>query len=78
MFGRKLKDEITKLTYRVAELEERLCPCESHKWKKVDWFLSGGTGRGDEITSYIYKCERCGKKATTIQPFLDREETEYG
>jgi hypothetical protein len=25
-----LKAEIVRLQYRVAELEERLCPCEEH------------------------------------------------
>lgn len=36
MFGRaKLKAEIMRLTYRVADLEERLCPCEEHDWKQI-------------------------------------------
>lgn len=37
MFGRrKLKAEVVRLSYRVLELEERLCPCESHSWVVVD------------------------------------------
>lgn len=32
---RKLNEEIIKLNYRIAELEERLCPCGSHDWKKI-------------------------------------------
>ena len=59
---RKLRDEIMRLQYRVSELEDRLCPCESHKWKVVGFYLTGGTGRGDEITIEKLKCERCGKK----------------
>ena len=46
----------------MAELEERLCPCESHDWKQVGYSFEGGTGRGDEITIYDYKCKRCGKR----------------
>lgn len=69
MFGkRKLKAEIVRLTYRVAELEERLCPCEQHDWKQtgVDYGVSGC----DSI--YRYKCARCGKTMRSIQPYLER------
>lgn len=44
MFGNKrLKAEIVRLSYRVAELEERLCPCEQHDWKRtgVDYSYDG-------------------------------------
>lgn len=60
VFRRKLKAEIVRLTYRVAELEERLCPCEDHDWKKIgshDVWL----GPMDFETVYHYKCKRCGK-----------------
>ena len=74
MFGkRKLKAEIARLTYRIAELEERLCPCEYHHWKKIGMALVGGTGRGDEETIYTYKCKRCGKSIKTWRPFLEKE-----
>lgn len=59
MTKRKLKYEIVRLTYRVAELEERLCPCEDHDWKKI--------GRhnvfcGEDVEAiWHYKCRRCGK-----------------
>jgi hypothetical protein len=62
MFGNKrLKAEIVRLSYRVAELEERLCPCEQHDWKRtgVDYSYDG-TGGCDAM--YNYKCARCGKK----------------
>ena len=48
---RKLREEVIKLNYRIADLEERLCPCEEHDWKEVD--LSTDSCR--------YKCKRCGK-----------------
>ena len=32
MTKRRLRAEIVRLTYRVAELEERLCPTEQHDW----------------------------------------------
>lgn len=69
---RKLKAEVVRLTYRVAELEERLCPCESHDWKRVGVSFEGGTGVGDETTFYHYKCRRCGKQLISIQPLLER------
>lgn len=73
---RKLKEENTRLRYRVAELEERLCPCEGHAWKHIGGVdLVGGTGMGDELSIYNYKCRRCGKTMRSIQPFLDREDT---
>ena len=57
---RMLKDEIVKLKYRVAELEERLCPCEEHDWKKVGEHFIYDMGGGC-VTSHHYKCCRCGK-----------------
>ena len=73
MSKRKLKEENTRLKDRVSELEERLCPCEGHDWKHIGTDLEGGTGRGDELSIYNYKCRRCGKRLRSIQPFLDRE-----
>jgi len=73
MFGkRKLKAEIVRLTYRVAELEERLCPCEQHDWKCVDMDFEYGSGVGDVETIYRYKCKRCGKQMRTWKPHLER------
>ena len=69
---RKLKEENTQLRYRVAELEERLCPCEGHDWKHIGINLEGGSGMGDELTVHNYKCRRCGKVMRSIQPFLGR------
>lgn len=69
MFGNKrLKAEIVRLSYRVAELEERLCPCEQHDWKRtgVDYSYDG-TGGCDAM--YNYKCARCGKKMRSFQPY---------
>lgn len=68
----KKRDLIMRLTYRVAELEERLCPCESHDWKRTGFSIVGETGRGDGVDLYSYKCARCGKTMKSIQPFLDR------
>ena len=74
MFGkRKLKAEIVRLTYRVAELEERLCPCEQHDWKKLGFEFVGGTGKGDEETIYNYRCKRCGKQIRTWRAFMERD-----
>ena len=60
MTRRKMKEEITRLNYRIADLEERLCPCESHEWVQVG--SSFYTTNGLDFTDiYKYKCRRCGK-----------------
>lgn len=57
---RFLRDEIMRLEYRVADLEERLCPCEDHEWKQVGshdvWIAPM-----DVETVFHFKCRRCGK-----------------
>ena len=57
---KNLRDEIVRLTYRVAELEERLCPCEDHDWKRIGshWVCSFPH---DTTLVCHYKCRRCGK-----------------
>lgn len=60
MFGRaKLKAEIVRLTYRVADLEERLCPCEDHDWAKIASETVFGLYGLEFVRTY--KCRRCGK-----------------
>lgn len=48
---RKLREEVIRLNYRIAELEERLCPCEEHDWKEVE----------SPVNTRRFKCKRCGK-----------------
>ena len=66
----KLKEEIIRLTYRVEDLEERLCPCGNHDWKQIDFYLISGAC-GDFDTINRYKCARCGK--TKDSPLLIRK-----
>ena len=62
MFGKKkLKDEITRLNYRVADLEERLCPCESHDWKRIHTSYISTHPLLDLDAVNTYKCKTCGK-----------------
>lgn len=61
MSKRRMKDEIVKLNYRIADLEERLCPCESHDWKQVGSYSITLTDGYDFDNVYKYKCRRCGK-----------------
>ena len=60
MTKRKMREEIMRLKYRVADLEERLCPCESHDWKLVgsSFYTTDGWDFRD---TYKYRCKRCGK-----------------
>lgn len=60
MTKHKMRDEIVRLNYRIADLEERLCPCESHDWVNIG--SSFITTNGFDFTDiYKYKCRRCGK-----------------
>jgi hypothetical protein len=61
---RKLREEVMRLNYRIADLEERLCPYEEHDWKQIGYYFSFDTPYGNGIdlnTVYEYKCKRCGK-----------------
>jgi hypothetical protein len=62
---RKLKAEIVRLTYRVADLEERICPCESHDWLRVETDLRY-IGCGEMLPMYRYKYRVCGKQKEDI------------
>lgn len=67
MFGRqKLKDEIVRLNNRIADLEERLCPCEEHDWKQIDYEIVSFTNGIDTDILYKDKCKRCGKIRTRL------------
>lgn len=61
MTRRKMKEEITRLNYRVADLEERLCPCEDHDWKQIGFYVTSFNCGVDFDTVRQYKCRRCGK-----------------
>lgn len=75
MFGtQKLKVEIVRLSCRVAELEERLCPCEQHDWKRTGFDYSYDRTGCCAATMYNYKCARCGKKMRSFQPYLENTE----
>lgn len=76
--NKRLKAEIVRLTYRVAELEERLCPCEQHLWLITKTDYDVGTTPGDITAYYTYKCKRCGKSIKTwdMLPTAGREDGE--
>lgn len=63
---RKLKAEIVRLTYRVQELEERLCPCEQHDYVCIgrEYITSFCTCECEILRTL--KCRKCGK---TIKKF---------
>jgi len=53
--------ENERLRNRIAELEERLCPCEEHDWKQVCQRYVMVFGGWDSDTIIKYKCKRYGK-----------------
>lgn len=60
MTKRKLKAEVVRLTYRVEELEEKLCPCGQHDYVKVGTEWDDMPAGSDMVC--IYRCRRCGRK----------------
>lgn len=66
MSKRKMRDEIVKLNYRIADLEERLCPCDEHDWKHVGTSFTTFTKGLDFDNIYKYKCRRCGKTKESL------------
>lgn len=57
---RKMEQEIFQLKHRVAELEDRICPCEQHDWKLISTeYVLVDESWADAICNY--KCRRCGK-----------------
>lgn len=64
---RKLREEVIKLNFRIADLEERLCPCEEHDWKEVDSFTKDICGGNADVNVHKYKCKRCGKVYEVIE-----------
>lgn len=66
MFFRKVK-RINKLTARVAELEELLCPFNSHDYVEVDWNLESFDNGYTTDVVHHYKCKRCKKYIETTR-----------
>ena len=72
MFGKK-SALILELRHRVQDLEERLCPCQSHEWVLIET-QDHFTNYGDMDTEYKYQCKKCGKIKTSF-PFPIQEVT---
>lgn len=66
MFFRKYK-KIQKLEARVAELEEILCPFNSHDWVEIDHHLETFDYGYTTDVMHHYKCKRCKKYIETIR-----------
>ncbi len=69
MFFKKSK-KIAKLTARVAELEEILCPFNMHDWVEVDYHLESFDGGYSTDVVHHYKCKRCGKYCETTKELI--------
>jgi hypothetical protein len=66
MFFKKNK-KITVLETRVKELEEILCPFNSHDWINVDCHLESLDNGYTTDTIFHYKCRRCKKYVETVR-----------
>ena len=62
---RILRDEITRLNYRIEELEEKICPYNQHQWIHVGASLFDKVGCYYETSICKYKCKKCGKEMQT-------------
>ena len=70
MTKHKMREEIMRLNYRIADLEERLCPCESHDWRHISSYFTTFTYGIDFDTINKYKCVRCGKIKESMQQVI--------
>lgn len=57
MWVTKKDQEISGLENRVCELEELLCPFNSHDFVETDYDIGAY-----EMETYYYTCRRCRKK----------------
>lgn len=65
---KKLRDEVIRLNYRIADLEERLCPCNQHDYVETSHEYVIGHSPMEVNTLRTFKCKRCGK---VIQQYDD-------
>lgn len=66
MFGnKKLEHKCKALEYRVEELENIICPHNSHQYVQVDvrWLVDYS---GDSFPVYMYECKKCHKRKETM------------
>ncbi len=66
MFWKKQK-KIDELNLRVTQLEELLCPLNSHNWVEVDWHLESLDGGYTTDVTHHYSCSRCKKYVETTR-----------
>ena len=68
---------VRELEHRIGELEERLCPCQSHDWKRVDYDFAGvglaiptnapAVGRSNGHTRFYPICVEKQSKVTFVK-----------
>lgn len=69
---------VRELEHRIEELEERLCPCQSHDWKRVDYDFVGAdldtvytnapaVGRSNGHTRFYPICVEKQSKVTFVK-----------
>lgn len=66
MFGKgKLEAKCRELENRINELEEIVCPHNSHQYIQIDvrWLVDY---TGDSFPVYIYECKKCHKHKETM------------
>ena len=66
-----LEKEIIRLQCRIAELVDKLCPCENHDWKKTGTEYKHVERINDLDIIYKYKCKRCGKTMESMVKLHD-------
>lgn len=66
MFWKK-QNRIDELNLRVTQLEELLCPLNSHNWVEVDWHLASQDGGYTTDVIHHYSCSRCKKYVETTR-----------
>lgn len=65
------KENYLNLQHRVEELENILCPCDSHDWVEIDSYDGYKVWTGSARSGKRYQCKKCLKKK--FVPFDDYE-----
>lgn len=66
MWKKDLRRKLAEKANRIRELEERICPTQSHEWVKTGAVFAP-CSVGDDSMRYTWQCRKCGKQMSTVE-----------
>ena len=70
---RDLQQENFEMELRIEDMEDTICPRESHDWVRVRTWSCCPTGTVESYTQmYQYRCSKCYKRIDSMLPFPPR------